>query len=268
MAPRLRYRGYPGQHGFEPTVWLAWPADTNESAVQMASMSVHGFLPSTYALHFSNDFPPGPLFRLGSGPIRIPVGNAANGLCGGMVFAARDLFESNATAPPDRAPPAGGTTLFRYLVRRLFASFDLPTGPLRYWLWMARPTGDGRLGRGLTRQTIDREWPRVKADLERGALPPLGLIRTRSLNPLSLGLNHQVLAFGYDSDDQAGTVAINVYDPNHPDEDALVIMLHLSGPHPRIDYIEGEAPVRGFFRTRYRPPRSRSRRLLSQARTT
>jgi hypothetical protein len=233
----------------------------------MSSMSVHGFLPSTYALHFPNDFPPAPIFRFSLGAVRIPVGNAANGLCGGMVFAARDLFESGTEAPPDTSPPGRGTPLFRYLVRRLFSSFDLPLGPLRYWFWMALPTGDGGAARGLTGRTILREWPKVKADIDRGELSALGLIRTRSLNPLSLGLNHQVLAYGYEQDDQAGTVRVSVYDPNHPDQDSFVLAVRLTGPQRGVNYVTGELPVRGFFRTRYRPPHTRSRRLLQEARS-
>ena len=228
----------------------------------MSDMSVHGFLLSTYALHFPNDFPPAPIFRLGLGSARIPIGNAANGLCGGMAFAARDLFEAGTEAPPDRSPPARGTPLFRYLVRRLFSSFDLPLGPLRYWFWMALPTGGSR---GLTGRTIRREWPRVKADIDRGELSALGLIRTRSLNPLSLGLNHQVLAYRYREDDPAGAVTVSVYDPNHPDEDSVALIVHRSGPHLGVSYVVGELPVRGFFRTRYRRPSRRSLALLRAA---
>jgi hypothetical protein len=182
-----------------------------------------------------------------------------------MVFAARDLFESGATAPSDRTPPPREKPLFKYLVRRLFSSFDLPGGPLRYWFWMALPTGDGAGARGLTSRSIHREWPKVKADIDGGILSALGLIRTRSLNPLSLGLNHQVLAFGYQVDEEAGTVALVVYDPNHPDQDSVTLVAHVSGPRRGIEYLAGERPVRGFFRTRYRPPKRRSRRLLRQA---
>jgi hypothetical protein len=230
----------------------------------MSGMSVHGFLPNTYALHFANDFPPAPIFRLGLGPARIPVGNAANGLCGGMVFAARDLFEAGVEAPPGPRPPAPGTPLFRYLVRRLFSSFDLPLGPLRYWFWMALPTGGGGVVHGLTTRTIEREWPKLRADIDRGELSALGLIRTRSLNPLSLGLNHQVLAYGYDEDARAATVRVAVYDPNHPDQDSVALMVRLSGSERGVEYLAGELPVRGFFRTRYRRPGSRSRRLLRE----
>jgi hypothetical protein len=217
------------------------------------SVRVPGFLPSRRGLHFPNRFPRAPVLELRLGPVGLPVGDAADGLCGGMVFAVRDLFEAGRLPPERRDPPPSGSPLFRYLVRRLFASFDLPWGPLRYLLWQALPTADGPFGLpGLWRRTARREWPKVRADLEAGRLSPLGLVRPRSLNPLVVGRNHQVLAYGYDLDEERGRVAVLVYDPNHPDEDGLALTLDLTGRDLRIGYVPGEAPVRGFFRTPYR----------------
>jgi hypothetical protein len=178
-----------------------------------------------------------------------------------MVFAARDYFEADRSPPPDRAVPAPGTPLFRYLVRRLFASFNLPLGPLRYLWWMWLPAGD-RLGlRGRGRRTVEEEWPKVRADLDAGRPSPLGLVRTRSLSPLDLGRNHQVLAYGYDLEEATGSLTVHVYDPNHPDDDAVALRLALGDPARPvpITYLQGEAPVLGFFRTAYRfspPPES------------
>lgn len=215
--------------------------------------AVAGFLPSTSGLHFPNSFPQGPLLRVHLGLLRIPVGSAANGLCGGMAYAARDLFEAGVPPPPDRAPPAGGTTLFRYIVRRLFASFDLPLGPLKYLVWQWLPRGDRMGVRGLGWRTLRREWPAVKADIDAGRPSPLGLVRTRSVSPLQLGRNHQVLAYAYELEGSTGRLAISVYDPNHPDDDAVVLALHTvdAGDGAEIEYIGGELPVYGFFRTRY-----------------
>src|SRR5438094_258115 len=102
-----------------------------KGVVELTSRRGPGFPPSTNGLHFANDFPAEPLFRLGVGRASLPIGNAADGLCGGMVFTARDLFQYRLSPPPDRTPPPRGTWLFRYLLGRLFASFNLPTGPLR-----------------------------------------------------------------------------------------------------------------------------------------
>lgn len=218
----------------------------------MKRVRVPGFLPTTWGLHFPNRYPHGPVLQVDVG-LRLGLGDAANGLCGGMVFAVRDLFEARRPPPSRTDPPPPGSPLFRYLVRRLFASFALPWGPLRYLLWQALPSSDGPLGLpGLWERTVRREWPLVRADLEAGRLCPLGLIRPRSLNPLVVGRNHQVLAYGYDLDEERGRLAILVYDPNHPDHDGLALTLDLTGRDRRIGYVEGELPVRGFFRTPYR----------------
>src|SRR5262249_21758583 len=157
-------------------------------------------------------FPRGPVFRVGFGRRAIGVGDASRGLCGGMVFAARDLFEAGTPAPASTTPPDGGTPFFRYLVRGLMRSWNLPSGPLRYVAWSALPDGDV-LGRaGTRRRSLEREWPRIRGELDAGRLAALGLIRVRTLNPFALALNHQVLAFGYDMDD-AGATTLHVYDP-------------------------------------------------------
>jgi hypothetical protein len=84
--------------------------------------SVSGFLPSTHGLHFDNSFPHQPDLRLNLLGLRIPIGDAANGLCGGMVYTVRDLWQAQIPAPPDTTPPASGSPLFTHLVRRLFDS--------------------------------------------------------------------------------------------------------------------------------------------------
>ncbi len=216
---------------------------------------VQGFAPSVSGFRFPNSFPPSPVLAIGAGRARLGVGNATNGLCGGMVFAARDLFEAGIAPPPAAAPPVPGSPLFRYVVRRLFRSFDLPVGPARYMAWMVLPTGNGGLGlRGVAARTIGREWPLIRRDLDRGVLSPIGLVRVRSFNPLELGRNHQVLAYGYELDEQSARVAIDVYDPNHPGDDDVALSFSLQpGPHWEVGYVAGELPVRGFFRTRFRP---------------
>ena len=216
---------------------------------------VQGFAPSASGFRFPNRFPPEPVLAMGVGQRRLGVGNASNGLCGGMVFAVRDLFEAGIAPPPATEPPAGGSPLFRYVVRRLFHSFDLPVGPARYMAWMVRPSREGRLGlRGIAARTVGREWPLIKLDLDRGVLSPIGLVRVHSFNPLELGRNHQVLAYGYQLDEESAGVTISVYDPNHPGDDEVALSFSLKpGADWKVGYFPGELPVRGFFRTRFRP---------------
>jgi hypothetical protein len=45
-----------------------------------------------------------------------------------------------------------------------------------------------------------------------------------------------------------------VYDPNHPDDDGVSLILRLAPDRVEepIQYVAGGHPVRGFFLTRYR----------------
>lgn len=221
------------------------------------SVRVPGFLPRRYGLRFANDFPRVPVLSVPG--TNVGIGNAADGLCGGMTFMARDLFERRLAPPRDTSPPRDGP-LFRYLVRRAIASFGLPAGPARYELWMGLPDHGSFIGiHGVIWRTLVRAWPEVRADLDRGIPSPLGLIRTRSWNPLDLGLNHQVLAYGYDltveADGTPRALDVFVYDPNWPGRDDVAIRVALETPleASTVGYALGERPVRGFFRSAYRP---------------
>ncbi len=223
--------------------------------------SVAGFLPSTHGFAFTNDFPPGPVLRIGpAGRPQLAIGDASRGLCGGMTFAVRDLFEAGRPPPTTDQPPAPGSPLFRYLVRRLIESWDLPGGGLSYYRLMLTPPADRLLTvatrRGVGHRTAVEEWPRVRLDLEQGVLSPLGLVTERSANPLRLGYNHQVLAYGYR---QVGTVVtLRIYDPNTPRPHADDVRLVFDGGRPATGVpiqhnVTITRPIRTFFRARYRP---------------
>ena len=200
-----------------------------------------------------------PLRSIGiPGVVNIPIGDASNGLCGGMVFAVRDYLEAGRPVPADSEAPSSGP-LFDYLVRRLFDSFMLPTGPLRYLGLMNPALSDGesflsRLGitpHGRAWRMVRQEWPRVRSDLDAGRLSPLGLVRVKSANPMDLGENHQVLAYGYDL---TGTrLVLRLYDPNWPDRDDVRMSLDISDPnHPiAVTTVPGSV-VYSFFRVDYR----------------
>ena len=221
-----------------------------------------GFLPGSNGFRFPNSFPRVPVRRIGiPGVVSIPIGDASNGLCGGMVFAARDYFEAGRPPPGDTGPPEEGSPLFRYLVDRLFDSFDLPLGPARYMELMnpALPDSDGfltRLGigpRGRARRMITEEWPRIRADIDDGRPSPLGLVRVKSWIPLDLKLNHQVLAYGYTVAE--GRLTLRIYDPNRPGDDGMVISLGITDPRRRspVSSTLPGRPVFSFFRVPYHP---------------
>jgi hypothetical protein len=215
----------------------------------MHDVRVKGFLPSRCGFAFTNFFPPGPVVTLRLPGLALPVGDASKGLCGGMAFAVRDYFEAGRVPPRDLQPPPGDSRLFRYLVIRLWHSFNLPCGPLKYYIFQTLPDLDSPWRRGIRSRTMYDEWPRIRTDLEHGRLAPLGFNRGYSLNPLRLGDNHQVLAYGY-TRETTGRVRLWIYDPNHGGRDDLTMTFRPDAPpeEATIEYSTGET-VRGFFRT-------------------
>jgi hypothetical protein len=215
---------------------------------------VPGFLPSTSGLRFANYYPHEPEIevKLPFGHT-LPLGDAANGLCGGMVFVVRDYYEARLTAPTDTQPPPAGTPLYRFIISRLLDSFNLPFGLGRYLELMEPAFPDVGIGFGLPGRAsvmLHDEWPRIKSDIDAGHPVPLGLIKIKSAIPHDLCKNHQVLAYGYDLD---GTnLILRVYDPNYPNRDDVQIQLSIASaqaPVPLI-YTPTEA-VYCFFRTPY-----------------
>jgi hypothetical protein len=204
-----------------------------------------GFLPSLHGLHFHNAFPDGPALTLNLGRTHLGIGNAADGLCGGMVFTALDYWNDGRPPPSDSTPPAPGTPLFRYLVRRLIDSWHLPGGPLAYLARMAPWWPGGQ-------PSVVDEWRVVQADLDAGRPCPLGLVRIRSANPLDLGKNHQVLAYGYQLGGSA--LRLHVYDPNQADADDIALCLDLRHPtRIAMQPQETACEVLSFFRVQYDP---------------
>ncbi len=226
------------------------------------SNRVPGFVASRSGLQFINSFPHEPdlvvnLLTYGE----VKIGDASNGLCGGMVFTVRDLFEFRLPPLSDTTPPASDSPLFKYIVSRLLASFNLPAGVLKYFEWMNTPDADTTLWiavrHGVSWHTIVEEWPKVKADVDSGHLSPLGLVTVFSPNPADLGQNHQVLAYGYDLDDQQN-LTLHVYDPNTDPSaaDSVELSLNLSQPSsasPIKHNVNIAHPVRGFVRVDYSP---------------
>jgi hypothetical protein len=222
---------------------------------------VEGFLPSVWGFAFPNAFPHVPVRRIGiPGVVSLGIGDASNGLCGGMAYAARDYFEARRTPPPDTEAPSSGP-LFDYLGDRLFDSFDLPAGPARYLELMNPMLPDGetiwsRLGwlpHGRAMQTIDREWPKVRVDIDGGHPSPLGLVTVKSTNPLDLRLNHQVLAYGYDL--AGDRLTLSVLDPNLPRRDDATLSLSVADPTRAtlVTLDPGGRTVIAFFRSSYLP---------------
>jgi hypothetical protein len=216
----------------------------------MNEQLVPGFLPSRSGFHFANSFPPGPTVRFGPvDPRLIGLGDASAGLCGGMCYTVGDLFAARLAVPSDRQPPANGTTRFQFLVRRQVQSLDWLRVPVRFWL---RSALGSSFGGDRARATYEREWPRIRGEIDAGRLAMLGLIREAGVNPFRLTLNHQVIAYGYAEDGRG--VTLRLYDPNWPDNDTVTATIHLD-PAFRPTGLEqstGE-PLLGLFLAPYSP---------------
>lgn len=223
-----------------------------------ATGRVTGFLPSKNAFLFDNaHWPNVPNYTITVLSHDITVGNASTGLCGGMVFAVRDLFEASQPVPTLTTPPDAGTPLFNYIVAGLTRTFTYGNVK-RYLDDIQSPDAyeDGNKGVGWAE--IKQEWPLVKADIDAGLLSPLGLVHGKEPSGLGyitgwqhLASCHQVLAWGYDV--AATTVTLHIYDPNFPG-DEQTIAFDTANPDATIPltvtgYSSGR--FRSFFREAY-----------------
>lgn len=207
-----------------------WATGTN-----ITMMRVTGFLPSSNGFRFANSFPHAPDIQINVFGQNVAIGDAANGLCGGMVFAARDYFDAR-RPPPLRADSPTSGVLFDFLVRRLFDSFEIPIGPIRYAALMSPDLPDhetvfsnaGLAPRGRGWVTMIEEWPKVRLGLDLGFPMPMALILVRDRDITKMGHNHQVLAYGYDLD--GSDLSILVYDPNYPMDNNVRINLNIGNP--------------------------------------
>jgi hypothetical protein len=216
------------------------------------------FRPSTHGLHFTNYWPVGTPDYTVNVPIvgDVTIGDANNGLCGGMVFTVADLYNARLQPPPDTTSPAAGSPLFGYLAARLIDSFNIPNGILTYYYWANTPDHDTGLWpvirSGLARMTIEDQVPQIIASIDRDRPAALGLVTVSSFNPGDLAHCHQVLAYGYEW--VGSRLTLRVYDPNRPDADDVIISLDTSDPgHTNAiqSNVSISAPIRGLFYTQY-----------------
>jgi hypothetical protein len=207
----------------------------------MTSVRVPNFLPSTSGFAYDNNaWPHNPIrqFKLGN-VASLNIGDAANGLCGGMSFTLADLHRAGLPGGPD-ARPAYESPRYTYIVQRQIDSFQDGVVPLRFYTLMSpvRAERETWLEQLLGRFGVDRhsrtwtmiqvEWPTIRKQLDSGQLAAIGLVRTVSADPNQLSHNHQVLAWGYDLD---GTkVSLRIWDPNFPRDDEVVLGFDAANP--------------------------------------
>ena len=148
-----------------------------------------------------------------------------NGRCGGMSFASLDYFFAGLTAPAckevdlprETGVPPDGSPLSDYIMRRHLHSLAIPA-TLNVFVWSVLPDRSTFFVKGVHDLTMQVELPKLRTAINQGRPVPLILIHARDLG--SIGLNHQVVAYGYEED--AAGLRIFLYDCNHPDEEATL----------------------------------------------
>ncbi len=181
------------------------------------------FLPSRDGFKFSNHF--SGYFLPYSTPafIRSRKISSKYGLCGGMCAAVYDFRLAGRAIPDVVRVPKQGTRLQRYIFRRQMDSLGgLGQQVVKVARWTSLPD-DTLLG--TMRRTAD-EFKLLRQKLDQGNLVILALIyeHASSLIELSSRIfnNHQVLAWAYQQE-TPGVITIQIYDPNLPDRDDVVI---------------------------------------------
>lgn len=243
--------------GYDASTWGGQGHEAELTVRFRASQEhrVPGFTPSIHGLHFANHWDPTlPVVGLGylwnrmldelPSTVRdllkivpvdnnwLPITHAETGLCGGMVFAVKDYYMANRYPPTlTESPHEANDKLFEYIRDRLLDSFDI-FGSGNRWLGYSSPhypNGDEGVSqalgftRGRSWVTYREEWPKIRDDIDNGVLSPIGLIRTDSMD---IGINHQVLAYGYRQDGQ--NIRLMVYDPNLPNDNKVTIAFDIT----------------------------------------
>jgi hypothetical protein len=175
------------------------------------------FAPSTHGFKFGNAFESGPTIEFGPlDPRSLGFGDASAGLAGGMTAYVRERYESGQPIPPDEVAPAPGTPLFRRLVRRQVQS-------LRWFRTPLRILAASRLSKGRAIEAArERELPAIRRQIDAGRLADVCVLHSSGSSPGAMTKRtSQVLAYGYEEQD--GATLVNVYDPNWPTRDDIVI---------------------------------------------
>jgi hypothetical protein len=190
---------------------VVWASGTHGNSAHSA------FQASSHGLLFANAFPHTPGIHRQVEQFSVDLGDAGNGMCGGMVYTALDLFLAGTPRPGAAAAPSEGP-LFDYIGDRLVDSFALPAGFLRYSHLMHPDTSVQERVR-----TMNEAFEQVRTSLNSAAAQPvpLGLVTIESPDILKLGKNHQVLAVGYET--IGDHIRIHVYDPNYPLDDTITV---------------------------------------------
>jgi hypothetical protein len=248
---------------YAPSGVPQWASNT----VQHFGAQVPGFKPSTHGLLFVNGSPSWPAgLELKTSIMGIPIRVDATqmGLCGGMAFLTRDIFESGRPQIPNISTPRIPLKLGEHIANRQLGSigFAAAAHPLfNKWMGLMALLDNDTLfgGRGLFHVTFDEVF-KIIADVDAGHPSPVGLILVQSAWPPDAFKNHVVLVWKYER--SGDLMKLYTYDPNYGGNDSIAITIDMSGPTPVKPIVtngtgtvptpdDGTKRVRGFFRMEY-----------------
>lgn len=207
-------------------------------------MPMTAFDPRVHGFPFANRFRNNVAVLPGGAKIR------TSGRCGGMAYAALDIFHAGRTAPAhdwSRFPlgvPPDGTPLADYLYRRLFDSY-LEVSAVRFLAWTLLPDLHHPIFSGVTKWTGE-EVRRFRAQIDEGLPLALGLVGARRIADVGRR-NHQVVGIGYT--DVRGGTDLHIHDNNHP---GVTVTLRWRKGSSELESSHG-APWRGAFVHTYHP---------------
>ncbi|MDR0329759.1 MAG: hypothetical protein LBH99_03755 [Rickettsia sp.] len=175
---------------------------------------VKDFTLEQYTFRFTNKFESYVIYWYG-----IPVGNAKNGLCGGMSLASILYYKYKIVTPKNNITPSIKTDpqLFTFIINCQVASLTVKA-LFNYFRFMftAKSTDAKELSNQypIIMQTIDTDTPVL-----------VGLIRAKAsfFNPktwLNIIQHHQVVAYKYIL--QEKTITFHIYDPDSPGADMAI----------------------------------------------
>lgn len=225
---------------------------------------VPGFKPSTHAPLFGNSpWPTGTNLTVElPGITAVNVDATRFGLCGGMSFLARDIFEAGTPQLQGTSSQRVPVALAQYILRRLLDSFSINSSGgsnvVSQWLAYTQALDHETVlrGPGLFAATV-AQCPFITADIDAGVLCPIGVVLVESFAPWAVFDNHVELVYGYER--SGSELTLFVYDCNRPGRDDRTITLDDSAWRPAkaisTNATGGDGAragtVRGFFRLPY-----------------
>lgn len=193
------------------------------------------------------------------------------GHCGGMAYAALDYWYAHKKIPGYTSLPDNDVPISKYIFNRFYDSLDFPySGVGKNALNSLFKTMGGLVESALpfigvddmeevpkyvfyswtkdnkwackcvlgvctpcipgVRDLTNKEIPKLIQSIDNGKPVVLGLIKARSLG--ELGLNHQVVAYGYEYFKKDRTYIFYIYDPNHPTTETYKLTKTSSTTYP------------------------------------